>query len=80
MLAGGDGRAHQTPVKTGIRDGDQVQIVEGVQAGEKVIVSGAYALPDKTRITVEAANAPAGDKPAAGASDKADTKDDDKKD
>jgi HlyD family secretion protein len=77
MVAGPDGRAHQTPVKTGIHDGDQVQIVEGVQAGDKVIVSGAYALPDKTKITVEAVNAP--DKPAAGASDKEDKKDHDKK-
>jgi HlyD family secretion protein len=79
MVAGPDGRAHQTTVKTGIHDGDQIQIAEGVQAGNKVIVSGAYALPDKTKITIEAANEPAGKKPDAG-SDKDDKKDDDKKD
>lgn len=79
MLAGNDGRAHQAAVKTGVRDGDQIQIVEGVQAGDKVIVSGAYSLPDKTKITIEAATEPAGNKPGAGSSDKDDKKDDDEK-
>ena len=72
MVAGPDGRAHQTAVKTGIHDGDQMQIVEGVKAGDKVIVSGAYALPDKTKITLEAANQPGEKKPAAGSGDKDD--------
>jgi hypothetical protein len=67
-------------VKTGIRDGERIEIVEGVHPGEKVVVSGAYALPDKTRITVEAANEPGEKKPAAGSSDKDEKKDDDKKD
>jgi HlyD family secretion protein len=77
MVAGPDGRAHQTAVKTGIHDGDQMQIVEGVKAGDKVIVSGAYALPDKTKITVEASNEPGEKKPGAGTEDK-DQKDDKK--
>src|SRR3984957_8898548 len=55
MLAGADGRAHQQAVKLGIRNGDEVQIVEGVSAGDKVVASGAYGLPDKTRITIDAA-------------------------
>lgn len=59
MLAGSDGRAHQKPVKTGIRNGDDVQIREGVNEGEKVISAGAYGLPDKTKINIEAAAAPA---------------------
>src|SRR5579859_24612 len=48
MLAGSDGRAHQTAVKLGIRNGDDVQVTEGLSEGEKVISSGAYGLPDKT--------------------------------
>jgi hypothetical protein len=59
MLAGSDGRAHQKAVKLGIRNGDDVQIVDGVTAIDKVVASGAYGLPDKTRIKVEAAEAPA---------------------
>jgi HlyD family secretion protein len=47
--------ALQREVKTGIRDDDHVQIVEGIQEGEKVVASGAYGLPDKSRIkTAEA--------------------------
>jgi len=59
MLAGSDGRAHQTAVKLGIRNGDDVQVTEGLSEGEKVISSGAYGLPDKTKIKIQAAEAPA---------------------
>jgi HlyD family secretion protein len=59
MLAGTDGRAHQTAVKLGIRNGDDVQILEGVTASDKVVATGAYGLPDKTKIKIEAAEAPA---------------------
>jgi RND family efflux transporter MFP subunit len=59
MLAGSDGRAHQKAVKLGIRNGDDVQILDGVTANDKVVATGAYGLPDKTKIKVEAADAPA---------------------
>ncbi|HXY03538.1 MAG TPA: efflux RND transporter periplasmic adaptor subunit [Terriglobales bacterium] len=64
MLAGADGRAHQKEVKAGIRESDEVQIVEGLKAGERVVTSGAYGLPDNTKITIEQPNVPAG-KPSA---------------
>jgi multidrug efflux pump subunit AcrA (membrane-fusion protein) len=51
MVAGGDGRAHQQPVKTGIREGDRVQIIEGLQAGQRIVGSGAYGLPDNSKIS-----------------------------
>jgi len=51
MVVGSDGRAHQKPVKVGIRDGDRVQIVEGLSAGDRVVGSGAYGLPDNSKIT-----------------------------
>jgi RND family efflux transporter MFP subunit len=59
MIAGSDGRAHQKAVKLGIRNGDDVQIVDGVTESDKVVASGAYGLPDKTKIKIEAAEAPA---------------------
>ncbi len=59
MLAGSDGRAHQKAVKLGIRNGDDVQILEGVTASDKVVSAGAYGLPDKTKIKIEVAEAPA---------------------
>jgi multidrug efflux pump subunit AcrA (membrane-fusion protein) len=55
MVAGSDNRAHQKTVKTGIRQGDQVQILDGLADGDRVVASGAYGLPDNTRIRVEAA-------------------------
>jgi multidrug efflux pump subunit AcrA (membrane-fusion protein) len=55
MVVGADNRAHQKPVKTGIKQGDDVQIVDGVAEGEKVIASGAYGLPDNTKVTIEPA-------------------------
>ena len=58
MLAGADGRAHQKAVKLGIRNGDDVQIVDGVTVNDKVVAVGAYGLPDKTKIKIEAAQAP----------------------
>src|SRR5215471_3262344 len=72
MLAGTDGRAHQKAVKVGIRQGDDVQILEGVSANDKVVANGAYGLPDNTKIKVAASSEPATEgskessKPAAG--------------
>ena len=60
MLAGSDHKAHQKAVKTGIRQGDQVQILDGLAEGDQVVTSGAYGLPDNTKIRVEAA--PSSDK------------------
>jgi HlyD family secretion protein len=51
MLAGDDGRAHQHPVKTGIRDRDRVEIVEGLEAGQRIVGQGGYGLPDNSKIT-----------------------------
>jgi multidrug efflux pump subunit AcrA (membrane-fusion protein) len=50
MIAGSDGRAHQKTVKTGIRTQSQIQIVEGVQSGDRVVGSGAFGLPDNSKI------------------------------
>jgi RND family efflux transporter MFP subunit len=52
MVIGSDQRAHQTAVKTGIRDGDQVQILSGLRAGQRVATAGGYGLPDGTRVRV----------------------------
>jgi HlyD family secretion protein len=66
LLAGSDGLAHQQAVKVGIRNGDDVQIVEGVSANDKVVTNGAYGLPDKTKIKVETPESPAeASKPSA---------------
>ncbi len=67
MVAGSDNRAHQKAVKTGIRQGDQVQILDGLADGDRVVASGAYGLPDNTKIRVEAAQeSDKAEKPPAG--------------
>jgi len=66
MLAGSDGLAHQKTVKLGIRNGDDVQVLEGLSVTDKVVTTGAYGLPDKTKIKIEAAEAPGDEaKPSA---------------
>jgi len=54
LLAGKDGLAHQTPVQLGLRGPDEMQIMKGVSAGDSVVVTGAYSIPDKTKIKIEA--------------------------
>jgi HlyD family secretion protein len=63
MVIGGDGKAHQTTVKTGIRDGDAVQILSGLEAGQQVVTTGAYGLPDGTKVTVQKAADSGGSEP-----------------
>lgn len=81
MLAGSDGRAHQKAVKLGIRNGEDVQVLEGLSENDKVVSNGAYGLPDKTRIKIQGPEAPAegeNTKPAAGNSKTATEGSDDK--
>jgi len=54
VLAGTDGQAHFKTVSIGIRNAELFQISDGVKEGDSVITSGGYALPDKTKIKVEA--------------------------
>jgi multidrug efflux pump subunit AcrA (membrane-fusion protein) len=83
MVAGSDEKAHQKTVKVGIRNGDDAQIASGLDAGEKVITTGGYGLPDKTQIKLQEA-APekeSGDeKPGADDEKKSDKSDEKKSD
>jgi HlyD family secretion protein len=54
LLAGSDNKAHQKKVQIGIRNKESAQIVGGINAGDPVITSGGYALPDGTQIKIEA--------------------------
>jgi multidrug efflux pump subunit AcrA (membrane-fusion protein) len=81
LLAGSDEKAHQKTVQVGIRNADQAQILSGISAGDPVITTGGYALPDGTQVKIEKPGAD--DKVAADKGDKGgDQKDpaDDKKD
>jgi HlyD family secretion protein len=65
MVVGSDGAAHRKPVKLGIEDGDDAQVISGVSLSDMVITGGAYALEDGTKVKVGPAEGD-DDKPAAG--------------
>jgi multidrug efflux pump subunit AcrA (membrane-fusion protein) len=52
MVAAADSTAQERKVEVGVRDGENVQILSGVKAGEQVITSGALGLDDKAKIEV----------------------------
>lgn len=69
MVVDAENKPQQKNVKLGIQDGDQAQVLEGLQAGERVVTVGAYDLskedPDvleKTKVQIEAPTAPEGEK------------------
>lgn len=74
MIAGKDEKAHLAKVKVGIRNKELAEIQSGIKENDPVITAGGYALPDGTKIKVEAAPAaePDKDKGAGDAGDKAD--------
>ncbi len=47
-----EGKAHEVPVKPGIRTSDKTQIVEGLAPGDIVATKGGYGLPDGCPVVV----------------------------
>ncbi|HZV59329.1 MAG TPA: efflux RND transporter periplasmic adaptor subunit [Candidatus Eremiobacteraceae bacterium] len=88
LVAGTDDKAHLKPVQVGIRNGEDAQIVSGINPGDPVITAGGYAVPDGTKIKVEKPEAPekagadkeGADKAGADKADKKDAGDADDKD
>ncbi len=71
LVAESDGKAHQKKVQVGIRNKDYAQIVSGINAGDPVITTGGYGLPDGTQVKIEA---PEKKESARGADDEKDKK------
>jgi HlyD family secretion protein len=81
LVAGSDNVAHQKNVQLGIRGVTETQVTSGVDAGESVITTGGYGLPDKTKIKIEAPEkSEDADKSGDKSDDKADEKAGDKSD
>jgi HlyD family secretion protein len=53
MVVGPDSLAHERPIETDIREGDKVQVLKGLNEGERVIVVGGLGLEDKAKVKVE---------------------------
>ena len=66
MVIDPQGRAQPREVRTGIESGQQVQIVSGLTAGEEVVTQGAYGLPEKSKVKVEAPEKESREKPSPG--------------
>src|SRR5437763_932533 len=52
MVVDAESVAHETKVKVGIRTSDKMEITEGLQGGETVVIEGNYSLPDGTKVEV----------------------------
>lgn len=46
----GAGRLRPAAVETGLRDGDRIELVSGVEAGQKIVVSGNYLVASESRL------------------------------
>lgn len=53
MVISKDSVAHERAVTIGVRQGDRVQILNGVQEGEQVVTSGGLGLEDKAKVMIE---------------------------
>ena len=52
MVVDAQNIAHETKVTVGIRTTDQIEIIDGLQGGETVVIEGNYSLPDGTRVQI----------------------------
>jgi membrane fusion protein, multidrug efflux system len=53
MVAGGDGKAHRTPVVVGLIARERTQIMSGLTAGDRVILPGPEPVPDGAAIAIQ---------------------------
>ena len=50
MTVDADNVTHETKVTVGLKTKDEIQILEGLQAGDKIVTEGNYNLPDGTKV------------------------------
>jgi HlyD family secretion protein len=53
MVIDKDSVAHERKISVGVRQGDRVQIVSGLAAGDQVATSGGLGLEDKAKVTIQ---------------------------
>ncbi len=53
MIAGADNKAHKTAVKIGLSSRVRVEVLQGLSAGDKVILLGSEPIPDGASIGIE---------------------------
>jgi HlyD family secretion protein len=60
MVVDAQNVAHEKKVTVGIRTAEKIEIVEGLEEGETVVIEGNFALPDGTKVVVSEPPAVAG--------------------
>ncbi len=55
MVVDAGSRAHERRIRVGIREVDRVQVLEGLQPGEKVITVGGLGLEENAKVLIQAA-------------------------
>jgi HlyD family secretion protein len=55
LVVGSDSAAHEKKIELGARELDKVQVVKGLNAGEKVIIGGGVGLEDGAKVRIAAA-------------------------
>ena len=57
VMVAADGVAHLRPIRIGLRGDDEVEVLDGLAAGDQVLVAGQYGLPDGAAVAVQPADA-----------------------
>jgi len=52
LTVAADSRVHRRKVDVGVREGDKVQLLSGVRAGEEVVIKGGVGVDDKAKVKV----------------------------
>jgi len=52
MIVDAQNVARERKVTVGVRSGDKIEITEGLQEGETVVIEGNFALPDGTKVEI----------------------------
>lgn len=53
VLAGADQKAHWKTVQIGVKNSEQAQVLSGINAGDPIVTTNGYALPDGTKIKLQ---------------------------
>jgi HlyD family secretion protein len=69
MVVGADSVAHERKIETGVSEADKLQVVSGLQPGERVITVGGLGLQDGAKVQI---GKPAAEKPDKAGGDKDD--------
>ncbi len=76
MVVGADSVAHERKIEVGVREAEKLQVVSGIQPGEKVVTVGGLGLQDGGKVQI---GKPAAEKPDKAGGDKGDKDDKDDK-